>query len=80
MIPVGSMVVALFDGLNTLMPVYVRDVLGIDPTNAAYILAPGGIGFFLGTALGPWWMNRRGERAVGVIAPAMLSLGFVLLE
>jgi MFS family permease len=78
MILVGSMVVALFDGLNTLMPVYVRDVLGTDPTNAAYILAPGGMGFMAGTALGPWWMNRRGERAVGVMALATLSLGFVL--
>lgn len=78
MILVGSMVVALFDGINSLMPVYVRDVLGTDPTNAAYILAPGGIGFMAGTALGPWWMNRRGERAVGVMALAILSLGFVL--
>jgi MFS family permease len=78
MILVGSIVVALFDGLNTLMPVYVRDVLGEDPTNAAYILAPGGIGFMVGTALGPWWMNRRGERAVGVMGLAILSLGYVL--
>jgi MFS family permease len=78
MILVGSMVVALFDGLNTQMPVYVRDVLHTSPTNAAYILAPGGIGFMIGTVVGPWWMNRRGERAVGVMALAILSLGFVL--
>lgn len=78
MILVGSMVVALFDGMNTLVPVYLRDVLQTSPTNAALILAPGGIGFFVGTALGPWWMNRRGERAVGVAALSILSLGFVL--
>lgn len=78
MILVGSMVVALFDGLNTLVPVYLRDVLDTDPTKAAYILAPGGVGFFLGTILGPWWMNRRGERAVGVMGLATLSLGFAL--
>jgi MFS family permease len=78
MILVGSMVVALFDGLNTLIPVYLRDVLDTDPTNAAYILAPGGVGFFLGTVLGLWWMNRRGERAVGVTALAILALGFTL--
>jgi MFS family permease len=78
MILVGSMVFALFDGLNTLMPVYVRDVLNTDPTNAIYILAPGAIGFAVGTALGPWWMDRRGERALGVMALMILSLGFVL--
>jgi MFS family permease len=78
MILVGSMVFALFDGLNTLMPVYVRDVLNTDPTNTIYILAPGGIGFLVGTALGPWWMDRRGERALGVMALMVLSLGFIL--
>jgi MFS family permease len=78
MILVGSMVLALFDGLNTLMPVYVRDVLGSNPTNTVYILAPGGIGFVVGTALGPWLMDHRGERALGVMALAILSLGFIL--
>jgi MFS family permease len=79
MILVGSMVVALFDGLATLTPIYVRDVLHTDPTNSVYIMAPGGIGFAVGTALGPWWMNRRGERAVGVATLAILCLGFALL-
>ena len=78
MLLVGSMVVALFDGLNTLMPVYVRDVLGADPSATVYILAPGGIGFLVGTALGPWLMDRRGERALGVMALMFLSLGFIL--
>jgi MFS family permease len=78
MILVGSIVVALYDGLNTLLPVYVRDVLKTDPTNAVYILAPGAIGFVVGTALGPWWMNRRGERALGVMALMVLSLGYIL--
>jgi MFS family permease len=78
MIVVGSIVVALFDGLNTLMPVYVRDVLRTDPTATVYILAPGGIGFIAGTALGPWLMNRRGERALGVMGLMVLSLGFIL--
>ena len=73
MLLVGSIVVALFDGLNTLMPVYVRDVLEADPTATVYILAPGGIGFLVGTALGPWLMDRRGERALGVIALMLLS-------
>jgi MFS family permease len=78
LILVGGMVMALFEGMNTLMPVYVRDVLGADPTNTVYILAPGGIGFMAGTVLGPWLMDRHGERALAVIALAILSLGFVL--
>jgi MFS family permease len=78
MLLVGSVVVALFDGLNTLMPVYVRDVLESDPTSTVYILAPGGIGFLAGTAVGPWVMDRRGERALGVMGLMLLSLGFVL--
>jgi MFS family permease len=78
MILVGSMVLALFDGMSTLLPIYVRDVLQTDPTNTVYILAPGGIGFFVGTLLGPWLMDRRGERAVGVMSLAALSLGFSL--
>ncbi len=78
MILVGSMVFALFDGLNTLIPVYVRDVLHSNPTNAVYILAPGGIGFLLGAALGPWLMDRKGERALAVMAITILSFGFML--
>jgi MFS family permease len=78
MILVGSMVIALFEAMNTLMPVYVRDVLGSNPTNTVYILAPGGIGFLAGTALGPWIMDRRGERTLGVMALLTLCLGFVL--
>jgi MFS family permease len=78
MILVGSMVTALFEGMNTLMPVFVRDVLGANPTNTVYILAPGGIGFLAGTALGPWIMHHRGERALGVMALMILSLGFIL--
>lgn len=78
MILVGGMVMAMFEAMNTLMPVYVRDVLGANPTHTVYILAPGGIGFLAGTLLGPWIMDHRGERALGVMAFAILSLGFVL--
>jgi MFS family permease len=72
------MVVALFDGMNTLMPVYVRDVLGADPTFTVYIMAPGGIGFLVGSALGPWLMDRKGERTLAISALMILVLSFVL--
>jgi MFS family permease len=75
---VGAMGMALFESLNTLMPVYVRDVLESDPTNTVFILAPGGIGFMAGTVLGPWLMDRRGERSLAAIALLLLILGFVL--
>jgi MFS family permease len=78
MILVGGMAVALYEGMNSLMPVYVRDVLGADPTHTVFIIAPGGIGFLAGSALGPWLMDHRGERALGIYALAILSLGFIL--
>lgn len=78
LILVGAMVMAMFEGLNTLMPVFVRDVLQTDPANTVFILAPGGIGFLVGTGLGPWFMDRKGERMLAVVAFAILSLGFTL--
>jgi MFS family permease len=78
MILVGGMAVALYEGMNSLMPVYVRDVLGANPVNTIFIIAPGGLGFLAGSALGPWLMDHRGERALGIYALAILSLGFVL--
>ena len=78
MILVGGMAVAMYEGMNSLMPIYVRDVLGADPTNTVFIIAPGGLGFLAGSALGPWLMDHRGERALGIYSLAILSLGFVL--
>ncbi len=80
MILVGGMAVALYEGMNSLMPVYVRDVLGGDPTHMVFIIAPGGIGFLAGSALGPWLMDHRGERALVIYALAILSLGFSALR
>jgi MFS family permease len=78
MILVGGMAVAMYEGMNSLMPIYVRDVLGANPTNTVFIIAPGGLGFLAGSALGPWLMDHRGERALGIYSLAILSLGFVL--
>ncbi|MDQ2654014.1 MAG: MFS transporter [Chloroflexota bacterium] len=78
MILVGGMAAALYEGMNSLLPVYVRDVLGANPTNTVFIIAPGGLGFLAGSALGPWLMDHRGERALLIYALAILSLGFAL--
>jgi MFS family permease len=77
MILVGGMAVALYEGMNSLMPVYVRDVLGANPTHTVFIIAPGGLGFLAGAALGPWLIDHRGERALVIYALAILSLGFM---
>ena len=44
MILAGGIVTALFEAFNTLIPVYVRDVLNADPANAVYIFVPAGTG------------------------------------
>jgi MFS family permease len=61
--------------MNSLMPVFVRDVLNANPAHTVYILAPGALGFLAGSMLGPWLMDRRGERAIGIYALGVLSLG-----
>ena len=74
---VGSIVLALFDGMNTLMPVYVRDVLHSDPTNMVYIFAPGAVGFMLASILGPILMGRFGERPVAVLSLGLMTVGMI---
>lgn len=48
MLLVGILCAALFEGLNSLIPVYVREVLHEDPANSIYIFAPAGIGYLVG--------------------------------
>ena len=78
MVLVGSLATGLFEGFNTLIPIYIRDVLDADPALTVFILAPGGLGALLGTVVGPSLMQRRGERSVALIALALLTLSFAL--
>jgi MFS family permease len=75
----GAIVVALFEASSTLLPVYVRDVLGADPANAIYIFAPAGIGFLIGTFAAPQLMHKYGERRLVLIALIASSTSMVLL-
>jgi MFS family permease len=75
---VGAIVVALFEAFNTLIPVYVRDVLDADPTNAVYIFAPAGIGFLIGTFLTPRLIDRIGARKLAVVAAAIMCISMVM--
>jgi MFS family permease len=79
MVLVGALVVALFESINSLLPVYVRDVLHADPALSIYIFAPAGVGFFLGTTLTPLMIRLLGERRVAAISFAFIATGAVLL-
>jgi MFS family permease len=78
MILAGGIVVAMFEAFNTLIPVYIRDVLDADPANAIYIFAPAGIGFLIGTFATPWMMAKWGERRLTMIALGFLSVSMIL--
>ncbi|MFT4039566.1 MAG: MFS transporter, partial [Thermomicrobiales bacterium] len=78
MVLVGALATGLFEGFNTLIPIYIRDVLDANPALTVFILAPGGLGAFLGTIVGPGLMQRRGERSVALVALAVLTLSFAL--
>ena len=62
MLLVGILCAALFEGINSLLPVYVREVLNEDPANSIYIFAPAGIGYLIGAVGGPRLIHRFGER------------------
>jgi MFS family permease len=79
MVLVGALVVALFESINSLLPVYVRDVLNADPALSIYIFAPAGVGFFLGTVLTPGMIRVLGERWVAAISFMFIATGALLL-
>jgi MFS family permease len=79
MILAGAVVVALFEASNTLMPVYVRDVLEADPANSIYIFAPAAIGFLIGTFAAPSLMHKYGERRLLFVALGASSVSMILL-
>lgn len=68
---------ALYEGFNTLMPVYVRDVLHADPANSVYIFALASIGFLGGTLFGPLLMALLGERRLIIVAVAISSVSMI---
>ena len=79
MLLVGILCTALFEGLNSLLPVYVREVLHEDPANSIYIFAPAGIGYLIGAVGGPRLVHLLGERRLAVVALIFMIVGSVLL-
>lgn len=78
MVLVGGLVVALFESINSLLPVYVREVLHADPALSVYIFAPAGVGFLIGTVLSPLMIRVIGERWVAAIGLFCIATGAVL--
>lgn len=78
MVLVGGLVVALFEAINSLLPVYVREVLNEDPALSVYIFAPAGVGFFIGTILSPLLIRLIGERWVAAISLLCIATGAIL--
>ena len=79
MVMLGALVVALYEGINSLLPVYVRDVLHADPVMSVYIFAPAGVGFLVGTLLTPPTIKAVGERVVAAISFLLIAGGAVML-
>ncbi len=79
MILVGSMVVALIETVTSLMPVYVRDVLDMDPVYSIYVFAPAGLAYLVGMITAPWLISRFGERRFGFASFAVGAVGIMML-
>lgn len=79
MLLVGGLSTALYQGINTLFPVYVRAVLHADPTNSIYIFAPAGIGYLIGAFSSPFFIRWFGERHIAIWSLVLMAIGMVLL-
>jgi MFS family permease len=79
MLLVGIICAALFEGINSLLPVYTREVLDEDPANMIYIFAPAGIGYLVGAVGGPRLIHRFGERRLVVISVIFMIVGAFML-
>ncbi len=79
MLLVGGLSTALYQGINTLFPVYVREVLHADPTNSIYIFAPSGVGYLIGAFGSPFFIRWFGERRIAVGSLVLMAAGMVML-
>ncbi len=76
----GNTLVLLF---ATLIPRYMKDILGISPDNAAFVFAPTGLGALLGLRMLPWLAVRlRRERLVplGLGGIGLCLVGLALVQ
>jgi MFS family permease len=76
---VGIFCSALFEGFNSLIPVYVREVLDEDPAKSVYIFAPAAIGYLIGALGGPALIHWIGERKLAIVSIFLMVAGSILL-
>ncbi len=82
---VGSMIVlSVMAGivntvLITLAPRYVVAVLDTDPTNTAYVFAPGALGVAFALGVAPFAIHRAGERATSIAALFVSAVALFML-
>lgn len=79
MVMIGIFCAALFEGFNSLIPVYVREVLDEDPANSVYIFAPAAIGYLIGAIGGPKLIHMLGERKLAIVSIFLIASGSILL-
>ena len=79
MMLIGIFCAALFEGFNSLLPVYVREVLHENPANSVYIFAPAAIGYLIGAVGGPRLIHWLGERRLAIVSIGLMTAGSVLL-
>ncbi len=75
----GIFCTAMFEGFNSLIPIYVREVLDEDPANSVYIFAPAAIGYMIGAIGGPALIKWLGERKLIIASVALMAAGSILL-
>ena len=68
--------------LQTLAPLYVQEVLGVDPADAVYVFAPSSVGLAVALFAAPKLIRLRGERESAIVgflctATALCLLGLV---
>jgi MFS family permease len=79
MVMIGIFCAALFEGFNSLIPIYVREVLDEDPANSVYIFAPAAIGYLIGAVGGPKLIHWLGERKLAIVSIFLMAAGSILL-
>jgi len=65
--------------LQTLAPIYVKDVLGLDPAEAVYVFAPSAVGLVLALAVAPRLIKWRGERVSALAGFLVMTASLFLL-
>ncbi|MDP9238398.1 MAG: MFS transporter [Chloroflexota bacterium] len=65
--------------VQTLAPIYVKEVLGLDPAEAVYVFAPSAVGLVLALAATPPLIKWQGERIVALVGFAITAAVLCLL-